>query len=187
MTGIRQMPPTRRAAGALFEWAYFQFGVPGVLDARVGRHSRRRPPARPAGEAARPDEAGRRRADAGRRRTRRRSAGRGADDGDGRCSLARRREADGFVAWTPFKHPTLGAVEIGGFRPFAHRAAAGGGRGARQDARRVPRPALDVRAAGRDCLADGDGLGGGLYRIKAEIENRGRWPTALQHASPRAR
>ena len=25
-------------------------------------------------------------------------------------------------------------------------------------------------------------LGGGLYRIRAEIENRARWPTALQHA-----
>ena len=25
-------------------------------------------------------------------------------------------------------------------------------------------------------------LGGGLYRIRAEVENRGRWPTALQHA-----
>ena len=26
---------------------------------------------------------------------------------------------DGFVAWQPFKHPTLGDVEIGGFRPYA--------------------------------------------------------------------
>ena len=25
-------------------------------------------------------------------------------------------------------------------------------------------------------------LGGGLYRIRAEVENRGRWPTALQQA-----
>ena len=25
-------------------------------------------------------------------------------------------------------------------------------------------------------------LGGGLCRIRAEVENRGRWPTALQHA-----
>ncbi len=28
ITGIRQLPPTRRAAGAFHEWAYFQFGVP---------------------------------------------------------------------------------------------------------------------------------------------------------------
>lgn len=26
---------------------------------------------------------------------------------------------DGFVNWTSFKHPTLGDVEIGGFRPYA--------------------------------------------------------------------
>jgi hypothetical protein len=26
---------------------------------------------------------------------------------------------DGFVNWQPFKHPTLGDVEIGGFRPYA--------------------------------------------------------------------
>ena len=25
----------------------------------------------------------------------------------------------GFVAWTPFKHPQLGDVEIGGFAPYA--------------------------------------------------------------------
>ena len=29
ITGIRQLPPTRRAAGAFHEWAYFQFGIPG--------------------------------------------------------------------------------------------------------------------------------------------------------------
>ena len=29
-----------------------------------------------------------------------------------------RRIADGFIAWTPFTHPTLGAVEIGGFKPY---------------------------------------------------------------------
>ena len=28
ITGISQLPPTRRAAGAFHEWAYFQFGVP---------------------------------------------------------------------------------------------------------------------------------------------------------------
>ena len=38
----------------------------------------------------------------------------------------------------------------------------------------VPRVAVASLTATR--------LGGGLYRIRAEVENRGRWPTALQHA-----
>ena len=28
-------------------------------------------------------------------------------------------KVDGFVTWTPFTHPTLGQVEIGGFKPYA--------------------------------------------------------------------
>jgi hypothetical protein len=89
---------------------------------------------------------------------------------------------DAFIAWTPFTHPTLGAVEIGGWRPFATVPAAAAV--AAQVAPHVrflvelstftPRVAVASLTATR--------LGGGLYRIRAEVENRGRWPTALQHA-----
>jgi hypothetical protein len=107
--------------------------------------------------------------------------GPGADDGRWLPLLASARP-DAFVAWTPFSHPTLGAVEIGGWRPFAT----------------VPSPAavaplvephvrflvelstFTPRVAVASLTATR--LGGGLYRIRAEVENRGRWPTALQHA-----
>jgi hypothetical protein len=89
---------------------------------------------------------------------------------------------NGFVAWTPFKHPTLGDVEIGGFRPYALNAPAaklaelGQAHVAfiLQLATLVPRVSIAKAVV--------TSHGGGLYRIKAEIENTGVWPTALQHA-----
>ena len=89
---------------------------------------------------------------------------------------------DAFVAWTPFRHPTLGAVEIGGWRPFATVPPPSAVAPLVEPHVRflvelstfVPRVAVASLTATR--------LGGGLYRIRADVENRGRWPTALQHA-----
>ena len=86
---------------------------------------------------------------------------------------------DGFVAWTPFKHPTLGDVEIGGFRPYALSNP----------------PAAKIAELGKShtefvtylssifpkvaiASTSVTSLGGGLYRIKAEIENGGFLPTS---------
>jgi hypothetical protein len=91
-------------------------------------------------------------------------------------------KVDGFVAWTPFKHPTLGDVEIGGFKPYVT----------------VNPPAVKIAELGaahakfvvhltslfaRIAIARTGvtALGGGLYRVTADVENAGFLPTALAH------
>lgn len=88
----------------------------------------------------------------------------------------------GFVEWTPFKHPTLGDVEIGGAAPFADS---------------TPPPAkIESLLAGRVPWvfelaakmarvgigrAKATALGGGLYEVEAWVENTGYlpYPTAM--------
>jgi hypothetical protein len=89
-------------------------------------------------------------------------------------------KVDGFVTWTAFKHPTLGDVEIGGFKPYTT----------------VNPPAAKLAELGtshakfalylsslfsrvRIAKADATALGGGLYRIQADVENAGYLPTAM--------
>lgn len=89
---------------------------------------------------------------------------------------------DGFVDWAPFTHPTLGEVEIGGFKPYAV----------------TNPPAADIDALGASHAAfamylgtlfadvaipelSASALGGGLYRITASIENTGYLPTSTAH------
>jgi len=86
---------------------------------------------------------------------------------------------DGFVNWTPFKHPTLGDVEIGGFKPYVT---------SNPPVARIadlgkPHADFAVYLASlfpRIAIAETEAtnLGGGLFRIKAEIENRGFLPTS---------
>jgi hypothetical protein len=89
---------------------------------------------------------------------------------------------EGFVDWVAFQHPTLGEVEIGGFRPYAA----------------TNPPAEKIALQGqKHCnfilhlttlfpkvsIAETSvtGHGGGLFRIEAEIENSGFLPTSLAH------
>jgi hypothetical protein len=89
---------------------------------------------------------------------------------------------DGFVDWTPFKHPKLGDVEIGGFKPYmtvnppAEKIADLGASHAKfviYLTSLFPKIAI--------AKSEVTALGGGIYRIKAEIENTGYLPTALAH------
>jgi hypothetical protein len=92
-------------------------------------------------------------------------------------------KVDGFVAWTKFAHPTLGEVEIGGFKPYVT----------------VNPPASKIAELGaghtkfvlhltslfpsvKIAKAQATALAAGVYRVKAEIENVGFLPTALAHA-----
>ncbi|MBN1243402.1 MAG: hypothetical protein JXA15_11935, partial [Spirochaetales bacterium] len=88
-------------------------------------------------------------------------------------------QGKGFVPWKPFKHPTLGEVEIGGFAPFV---------------RLNPPPSEIVKTASfhadffvnlmkkmprlevRELKAEP--LGGGLYRVEALLSNAGWFPTS---------
>ncbi len=86
---------------------------------------------------------------------------------------------DGFTAWQPFKHPTLGEIEIGGFKPYAV-SNPPASRIAELGKSHVefvtylsslfPKVAIANTAV--------TSLGGGLYRIKAEVENSGFLPTS---------
>jgi hypothetical protein len=175
ITGIRQLPPTRKAAGAFHEWAYFQFGVPAFSTPGATLPSPgsltpagKAPDGAPAapGPPSPPPSA---------------DGGPGADDGRLLAWVGTSRP-DAIVPWTPFQHPTLGAVEIGGWRPFAAVPPAAAVaplvaphvRFLVELSTFVPRVGVASVTATR--------LGAGLYRVRAEVENRGRWPTALQHA-----
>jgi hypothetical protein len=90
---------------------------------------------------------------------------------------------DGFVAWTKAKHPEFGEVEIGGFKPYAvtnpppAKLAELGASHAKfvvHLASLFPR----VKVASFEAV----GHGGGVFRLKAEVENVGFWPTSLAQA-----
>ena len=127
----------RAPAGAFYEYGYFQFGVPSFSTPGWGLPGGGRPagpggaagpsgeaPARPAGVPA--GMAGMTGAFGQRGAGRGGGAGGGMGaDGDAAEGIDLRllqwmdsEKVDGFVAWAPFKHPTLGDVEIGGFKPY---------------------------------------------------------------------
>ena len=87
---------------------------------------------------------------------------------------------DGFVRWTKAKHPEFGEVEVGGFKPYAYTnppaaklvdLGASHAKFALHLLSLFPR----VKVASFDAVAHG----GGLFRLKAEVENAGFWPTSL--------
>ena len=189
LTGLRVTPPTRLPGGAFFEYAYYQFGVPafstpgwGLPEPAAGGRGGQ-PAADPAPAAA----AGGGRGFGGRGGGG--AAAPAADAGDQPSGsavfdlrLARALDADkidGFAAWAPFKHASLGDVEIGGFKPYA---------GSNPPATRIAELGKShaefvtylsslfpkVTIAGTSVVS----LGGGLFRIKAEIENGGFLPTS---------
>ena len=89
---------------------------------------------------------------------------------------------DGFVDWAKFSHPDLGEVEIGGFKPYSYvnppaSKIADLGAAHAKFALYLPTLFPRVKIAGTEVISHG----GGLYRIKAEIENAGFLPTALAH------
>jgi hypothetical protein len=94
-----------------------------------------------------------------------------------------RDKIDGFAAWTKVKHPDFGEVEVGGFKPYVT----------------VNPPAAKIAELGKShadfalyltslfprigiAKLEATNHGGGIFRIKAEVENAGFWPTALGHA-----
>ncbi len=172
ITGIEKVAATRAPKGAFFEYAYFQFGVPAFSTPGWGL---------PAGGDAEQEGEG-----AAATRGRMGAAGsRGAGSGDGAdLAILRWMEAegiDGFVDWTEFQHPTLGAVEIGGFMPYASSnppasELASLGESHAQFAVHLASLFASVSIADIEVTSHG----GGVFEIKAEIENSGYLPTALR-------
>jgi hypothetical protein len=202
LTGIKNAPAVRAPAGAFFEYGYFQFGVPSFSTpgggislapaAGGGGNAGGPAPAAPAGAPAGGGGFG-----GGGGRGGFGQGGPGGGGGAGAAAAGGGDEAsgiaafdaraakamtNGFIAWAPFTHPTLGAVEIGGFKPYA-----------------VTNPdASEIEALGKShaafavylgslfpkiAIADftATSLGGGMYRVKAEVENAGYLPTSTAH------
>ena len=200
LTGLRSTGYTRAPAGAFFEYGYFQYGVPsfstpgwglpggarapGPGGGAPGGDASARPAALPAGAAA--GMAG---------GQGQRGGGRGAGGGAGAggesdavpegidlrlLQWMDSEKIDGFVNWTAFKHPTLGDVEIGGFRPYVTvnpppAKIADLGAGHAKFVVYLTSLFPKIKIAKTEATA----LGGGLYRIKADVENTGYLPTAL--------
>ncbi len=194
LTGLRASGYTRAPAGAFFEYGYYQFGVPSFSTPGWGLPGA----GRPAGMGR---SAPRRAARCRRRRARRQRAASGAaaraaamggmtlDAGaaDAPEGIDLRllqwmdaEKIDGFVKWTAFKHPTLGDVEIGGFKPYVTTnppAAKIAELGAAHTKFAVYLSSLFAKVA--IAKTEVTALGAGLFRIKADIENSGYLPTAL--------
>lgn len=87
-----------------------------------------------------------------------------------------------FAAWTPFRHPQLGEVEIGGWKKFTTSSPPPGKYLEDESARQLRfnlmmadmLPEIGVESA------VATPLGGGLYRVNARIRNAGYLPTATQ-------
>lgn len=191
MTGIRQAPLTVKPEGAFFQYGYYQFGVPSFSTPGWGFPEAPRGTGQgmmaggPGGGLMPPGQTGGRSAAAF-------AAGRGgltgpdAPGGDTLQAIDRamlqwmdKEKIDGFVAWTRVKHPDLGEVEIGGFKPYAATnppasQIAGAGKSHAEFALYVASLFPKVRIESLEAA----GQGGGIYRIKAAVANTGFWPTA---------
>jgi hypothetical protein len=179
LTGISKQPPLRDPSGAFFQYGYFQFGVLsfstpgwGINDSQAGPADRERPGAN---ERSR---AGADRARVPGMTPASGSTGKGMDRDF--ITYLDNKGINGFVEWNSYTHPEFGEVEIGGFTPYEINNP----------------PASEIERLGE---AHGEfavwlsGLyakvqiaktevinhGGGLFRIKAEIENSGFLPTSL--------
>ncbi len=169
VTGIESVGIHRAPQGAFFDYGYFQFGVPSFSTTGWGM------PSAPAEEG----EAGQARAAAGAR------GGRGSGSGPLDLQLLEGLEASGieaFVDWTPYPHPTLGEVEIGGFLPYvttnpAPEMLATLGEGQGRFLARLGGMLPRIRIVETDVTAHG----GGVFTVEATIENAGYFPSALQH------
>ena len=158
LVGIETLPATETPAGAFFEYGYYQFGVPSFSTPGWA-------PVAPADT----------------------SEGKKKSDKDSSVDLALLQwmdavSYDGFVPWEAYDHPTLGEVEIGGFRPY--------------EVLNPPRNMIDSLGPKHGAFAvelaslfarvqiartEVQDHGGGIFRIKAEVENAGFLPTATAH------
>lgn len=206
LTGLRTAPATRIPAGAFFEYGYYQFGVPSFstpgwgisAEAAAGPAGAGRggagapggvvaPSARAGGPGGARGQGGRAGGPGAGGTGGGRAGGPGGAAGGGDSAAFDLRllgwmdaeKTDGFIDWTPFQHPALGEVEIGGFRPYALSnpdpakiAELGKSHTAFVTYLSGVFPKVSIASTAVTSL------GGGLYRVKAEVDNGGFLPTA---------
>ncbi len=182
LTGIKTQPPLRNPQGAFFQYGYFQFGVlsfstPGWgIDAAKSADSERRAPDQDASQAR-----GNRGVVAGRAMS---ANGGSQSDGIDKefLSYLDKNKLKGFVDWQTFMHPKLGEVEIGGFTPYEINNPPASkienlGEAHGKFAVWLSGLYANIKIAKTEVINHG----GGIFRIKAEVENTGFLPTALSH------
>ena len=179
LTGINKQPPLRDPAGAFFQYGYFQFGALsfstpgwGIDDSKADTGDRVRPEANERGRAG---------------TERARVSGISPASGSTNKGMDRdfinyldNNNIKGFVEWNSFTHPEFGKVEIGGFTPYeinnppaTEIARLGEAHG--EFAVWLSGLYANIKIAKTEVINHG----GGLFRIKAEIENSGFLPTSL--------
>jgi hypothetical protein len=191
MTDVTQVSTTRAPQGAFFEYAYFQYGVPSFSTPGWGLTEEEAPEegeaqAEPSEAAPRPRAAagppGRGAAPAAMQRGGGGRAAGGDNQADAKIlQWMDQRDVDGFVDWQEVQHPSLGTVEVGGFAPYAttNPPAAELNELGEMHARFAVYLAslfADVRIVD---VAVTD-HGGGVFEIKADVENAGFLPTSTQ-------
>jgi hypothetical protein len=212
VTGIEEAPLHRTPEGAFFQFGYFQFGVPSFstpgwalpeVEAEEGEGKEPAPPGageRQAPPAARPPAppaaAGARMAGGGDRMP---GGAMGMRPGIARAGASPAAAGgagvdekvlkslegsgiDAFVDWTPYTHPSLGEVEIGGFLPYATTnppAEQVAELGAKHGEFLVKLAGMLPRV--RIVDTEVESHGGGVFTVTAEVENSGFFPTALRH------
>ncbi len=181
ITGITEIGVNRRAEGAFFQVAYYQFGIPSFSTQGWGL-----PAPESEGEESQDQGAADDAGVPGGSQSPRDGAGidakligalGGAGSGSGSGAVG-----GAFVEWSPYEHPEFGAVEIGGFRPYVT---------ANPPAEQLPELGRKhgefvVRLAGmlprvNIVNTEVEDHGGGVFTVTAEIENSGYLPTSLQH------
>lgn len=147
LTGIQETLVNREPAGAFFEMAYFQRGIPAFSTQGWGA----------AGSLE------------------------GATADEKALAWADSTGVDVFDAWTEHRHPELGTVEIGGFRPYAltNPPEAALAELGRQHGAFVVRLA-DMLPRVRIVSTGVEAHGGGVFTVTAEVENTGYLPTAVE-------
>jgi hypothetical protein len=207
ITGISEVPVHRTPEGAFFQYGYFQFGVPSFSTLGWGLPAQESDAERPAGPGAQtrgqPSNPPAAQATAGGRTPpagamgrmaggggmpmagMQQAQGRGAARGAGADAkvLAALEAAgiDAFQDWTAYDHPTLGEVEIGGFRPYATtnppaEQVADLGEKHGEFLVRLAGMLPRIHIAGTEVEAHG----GGLFTVTVHVENEGFLPTTLQ-------
>ncbi len=84
----------------------------------------------------------------------------------------------GFAAWTPFEHPTLGRVEVGGFVPgFTRSIPVDAIDGVVETHAKLAAAVLERMPRVHVRTPSAERLGERLFRVRLQIENQGRLPT----------
>jgi len=168
-TGIKTVPALRRPRGAFFQYGYYQYGVPSFTTPGWSPAAPAPAPATTAANAPAAPAAS--------------AANAAALTGD--AAILKTLDAaglDAFVAWKPYKHPELGDLEIGGFRPYASDNAlakdlAELGRKQGEFLVKLASMLPRVHIAKTEVKAHG----GGIFTISVEVENTGFFPASSQH------